>query len=215
MASVIRKIQRLKRSVWPWRDSNTQPSDFFKINLIWSQTRYHCATGRSLYSSAAEHWSCKPGVVSSILTGGTNKRLLLFWLIWIEWTRELRYLQVRASHVKALSCEVSLETLQQSWLFQPSMNVSPLASSTAFCFLLAACSLQVVNWKVNVWNISKYKCVKLLMKILSSSHGSCGRAVKASDLKSDYLWERRFESCHLGINLLYFIRGRDVKPLYF
>ena len=23
-----------------------------------------------LYSSVAEHWSCKPGVVSSILTGG-------------------------------------------------------------------------------------------------------------------------------------------------
>ena len=26
----------------------------------------------SLLSSVAEHWSCKPGVVSSILTGGRN-----------------------------------------------------------------------------------------------------------------------------------------------
>jgi hypothetical protein len=26
----------------------------------------------SLYSSAVEHWSCKPGVVSSILTGGMS-----------------------------------------------------------------------------------------------------------------------------------------------
>ena len=27
--------------------------------------------------------------------------------------------------------------------------------------------------------------------------GRCGRVVKASDSKSDSLWERRFESCHL------------------
>ncbi len=34
-----------------------------------------------LYSSVAEHWSCKPGVGSSILPGGfpVNRRLVHFW----------------------------------------------------------------------------------------------------------------------------------------
>ena len=36
--------------------------------------RFHISGAQldiSLYSSVAEHWSCKPGVVSSILTGGS------------------------------------------------------------------------------------------------------------------------------------------------
>ena len=31
-----------------------------------------------LYSSVAEHWSCKPGVESSILSGGSEVILILF-----------------------------------------------------------------------------------------------------------------------------------------
>ena len=33
-------------------------------------------------------------------------------------------------------------------------------------------------------------------------HCNCGRVVKASDSKSDSLWERRFESCRLRMVLL-------------
>ena len=39
-----------------------------------------------------------------------------------------------------------------------------------------------------------YKIIEMIINLL---YGSRGRAVKASDSKSDSLWERRFESCRL------------------
>jgi hypothetical protein len=51
---------------------------------------------------------------------------------------------------------------------------------------------------IKVFNCStKYLQRRSIRQIVLVS--SCGRAVKASDLKSDSLWERRFESCQLRL----------------
>ena len=68
--TVNHSLELVTQDISKFECSGTQPCIDSKL---WGK--------RSLYSSAAEHWSCKPGVVSSILTGGTSKRLLLFWLI--------------------------------------------------------------------------------------------------------------------------------------
>ena len=53
--------------------SNIYEMKFSSIFL----TIYYILVGqtylRSLYSSVAEHWSCKPGVESSILSGGSEQ----------------------------------------------------------------------------------------------------------------------------------------------
>ena len=53
-----------------WRDSTYDPyTQVLFANLV-SSAYGEAGETTSLYSSVAEHWSCKPGVESSILSGG-------------------------------------------------------------------------------------------------------------------------------------------------
>ncbi len=46
-------------------------------------------------------------------------------------------------------------------------------------------------------DVKKKKKKKILIEVTLVPYGNRGRVVKASDSKSDSLWERRFESCRL------------------
>ena len=76
------------------------------------------------------------------------------------------------------------------WLRRLTRNQIPsgsVGSNPTDCVIL---TFFATNNKIFRYNtVSNYLLVRLV--------SSCGRVVKASDLKSDSLWERRFESYQL------------------